>query len=230
VITYRTPHPALCATFSPGEGLGYRIARLRPFPPGLYCIRKEIWIYMSNRERRNSPKEKKMKGLLAEERFNSISTEDKAFILAFDAEISKLGYGFGGRIGSGFCWGQYMIIYSKIGVRSKQVAARIYIRERGIVLRLFLNKIDRHRGYIENAPPFIKEAFTGEYGNCRHCHNDKGGICKFRKTYTLYNHDYEKCNGITFEFWEPDLAKLQDYISLLKEFYPNKKNDRSQQI
>lgn len=165
-----------------------------------------------------------MKNLLSEERFNNISTENKAFILAFDDAISKLGYGFGGKIDSGFCWGKYMIIYSKIGVKSKQVAARIYIRESSIVLRLFLNKINRHYEYIENAPPFIKEVFTGEYGNCHHCHNDKDGICKFRKTYTLGNNYIEKCNGITFEFWEPDLEKLPEYINLLKEFYPNKRN------
>jgi|AGTN01.3.fsa_nt_gi hypothetical protein len=170
-----------------------------------------------------------MERILAEERFKNVSTQNKAFILAFDAEISKLGYGFGGRIGSGFCWGSDMIIYSKIGVKSKQVVARIYIRESGIVLRLFLNKIDRHREYIENAPPFIKKAFTGDYGNCHHCHNDKNGICKFRKAYTLENRHIEKCNGITFEFWEPDLAKLPGYINLLKEFYPGG-NRRFQQV
>lgn len=96
-----------------------------------------------------------MKTVLAEERFNDISAENKAFILAFDKEISELGYGFGGNIGSGFCWGKYMIIYSKNGVKSKQVVARIYIRENCIILRLFLNKIDKHREYIENTHTFI---------------------------------------------------------------------------
>ena len=113
-----------------------------------------------------------------------------------------------------------MIIYSKIGVKSKQVAARIYIRENSIILRLFLNKIDKHREYIENAQDFIKEVFTGEHGKCNHCHNDKGGICKFRKTYTLENNCIEKCNGVTFEFWAPNLEKLPGYMGLLKEFYP----------
>lgn len=164
-----------------------------------------------------------MKTLLEEERFNFISPENKTFILAFDKEVSKLGYGFGGSIDSGFCWGKYMIIYSKIGVKSKQVAARIYIRENSIVLRLFLNKIDKHREYIENAQDFIKEVFTGEHGRCKHCHNDKGGICKFRKAYTLDDKYIEKCNGITFEFWEPDLEKLPAYMGLLREFYPGRK-------
>lgn len=171
---------------------------------------------------------KEMKTILAEERFDIISGENKAFIIEFDNEISKLGYSFGDSIGSGYCWGKYMIIYSKVGVKSKQVAARIYIRENSIVLRLFLNKIDKHREYVENAKPFIKEVFTGEHGKCKHCHNDKGGICKFRKTYTLENNYIEKCNGVTFEFWEPDLDKLPDYISLLKEFYPTRKTKSAQ--
>ncbi len=164
-----------------------------------------------------------MKTLLQEERFNFISPENKAFISSFDKEISKLGYGFGGSIGSGFCWGKYMIIYSKLGVKSKQVAARIYIRENSIVLRLFLNKIDKHREFIEKSPGFIKEVFTGEHGKCKHCHNDKEGVCKFRKSYTLDNKHIEKCNGITFEFWEPDLEKLSAYMDLFREFYSGRK-------
>lgn len=166
-----------------------------------------------------------MKSILLEERFNILSAENKAFILAFDNEISKLGYGFGDNIGSGFCWGKFMIIYSKIGVKNKQVIARIYIRETSIVLRLFLNKIDKHREYIEKSQAFIKEPFTGEFGNCHHCHNDKDGICKFRKTYTLENKYIEKCNGITFEFWEPNLEKLPEYMRLLNEFFPIRKSN-----
>lgn len=166
-----------------------------------------------------------MKDVLAEERFNMISEENKAFIIAFHHEITKLGYDFGGNIGSGFCWGNYMIIYSKIGVKSKQVAARIYIRENSIVLRLFLNKIDKHREYIEKAPGFIKEVFMDEYGKCTHCRDYKSESCKFRKSYDLDNNNIEKCSGITFEFREPNLIKLPDYLSLLKEFYPIRKTN-----
>lgn len=173
---------------------------------------------------------KGMKTVLSEERFDFISQENKAFILAFDDEMSKLGYGYGDNIGSGFCWGRYMIIYSKIGVKNKQVAARIYIREKSIVLRLFLNKIDNHREYIENVPAFIKEVFTGEHAKCNHCHNDKGGVCKFRKTYTINDRFIEKCNGITFEFWQPDLKKLPEYMNLLKEFYPARKTRKTTEI
>lgn len=168
-----------------------------------------------------------MESLLVQERFDLISPADKAFITAFDGEIAKLGYDCGGAIGSGYCWGKYMIIYAKTGVKSRQVAARIYIREDGIVLRLFLNQIDKHRPAVEAAPAFIKEAFAGEHGTCHHCHNDKGGVCKFRKTYTLDGRYFEKCNGFTFEFHNPNLERLPAYLSLLEEFYPNKRGRRT---
>jgi len=164
-----------------------------------------------------------MENLISEERFNILSEADKSFILAFDKEMIQLGYSSGGSIGNGFCWGRYMIIYSKVGVKNKQVAARIYIRENSIVLRLFLNKLDEHREYIESSKDFIKEVFTGDHGKCSHCHNEKNGVCKFRKAYTLENRYIEKCNGITFEFWEPNLEKLPDYMNMLKEFYTEKK-------
>lgn len=79
-----------------------------------------------------------MSSLLNEDRFDFISGDDKAFIRAFDAEITRLGYDFGDKIGSGYCWGKYMLIYTKTGVKSKNVYARIYIRDFSIVLRLFL--------------------------------------------------------------------------------------------
>jgi hypothetical protein len=165
-----------------------------------------------------------MKNLMIEERFNFLNKETKDFIVAFDHEMSTLGYDFGQSIGKGYCWGRFMIIYSKTNVKNKKVTARIYIREDGsIVLRLFFNQIDKHREYIENAPAYIKEVFTGDHGRCGHCGNDKDGQCKFRKTYTLDNRLIEKCNGVTFEFGYPTLEKLPDYISLFKEFYPQRK-------
>ncbi len=164
-----------------------------------------------------------MNAVLDEERFDFISTEDKAFIIAFDDEMTRLGYDFGGKIGSGYCWGKYMLIYTKSGVKSKNVYARIYLRETSTVLRLFLNGIDQHRAYIENAPAYIKEVFTGEAANCKHCHNDKDGQCRFRKAYTIDQLFIEKCNGITFEFHDPGVEKLADYLALFREFYPGKK-------
>jgi len=111
-----------------------------------------------------------MKNAMSESRFDYISGPDKDFIIAFDDEMKKLGYDFGNNIGTGYCWGRYMIIYSKTGIKSKKVAARIYIREDGgIVLRLFLNGIDKHREYIENAEPYIKDVLTGTHGDCIYC-------------------------------------------------------------
>jgi hypothetical protein len=171
----------------------------------------------------SSKEEEEMNEILKEGRFDFIANEDKAFILAFNDEMTRLGYDFGNKIGSGFCWGKYMIIYTRSGVKSKNVFARIYIRDSSIVLRLFLNQIDKHRETIENAPSYIKEVFAGTYGNCHHCHNDKDGVCKFRKTYTLDGRVIEKCNGTTFEFQEPSIHKISDYIALFTQFYPKKK-------
>jgi hypothetical protein len=165
-----------------------------------------------------------LRTLLSEGRFDFVSADDNVFMLAINDEMSRLGYGFGGKIGEGFCWGRYMVLYRKVGVKSETVNARIYIRESDIVLRLFFNQIDKHRNYIENAPAYIKEVFTGPRGDCEHCHNDKGGVCKFRKTYTLDGRLIEKCNVIVFEFLEPGISKLNDYLDLFTEFYPAKKS------
>lgn len=165
-----------------------------------------------------------MRNAMSESRFDFIPQTDKDFILAFDDEMKALGYDYGGSIGSGYCWGRYMIIYSKTGVKSKKVPARIYIRESGeIVLRLFLTGIDGHRGYIENSEPYIRDVLTGAHGDCIYCKNDKNGTCKFRKTYTLYGRLIEKCTGIVFEFHKPGILKLSGYMGLLREFYKTKK-------
>jgi hypothetical protein len=161
--------------------------------------------------------------ILNQERFSIISKNDKEFILAFTNEMTRLGYDFGDKIDDGFCWGKYMIIFRKSGVKNKNVFARIYIRDSSIVLRLFLNAIDKHREYIDNAPSHIKEVFVGMNGNCQRCHNDKNGVCQFRKTYTIDDRVIEKCNGSTFEFHDPSLQKIPDYIGLFSEFYPRKK-------
>ncbi len=160
--------------------------------------------------------------LLASDQFSFINSDHKAFIAAFDNEMAELGYGCSGKIGDGYCWGRFMLIYKKLGAKSKQVYARVYIREDGIVLRLFLNDIDEHRLYVEKTPTYIKDVFTGPYGDCKHCHNEKNGVCRFRKTYTLDDRYIEKCNGYTFEFHDPTIDRIPDYIRLFTEFYPCK--------
>jgi hypothetical protein len=49
------------------------------------------------------------------------------------------------------------------------------------------------------------------------------GRCQFRKAYTTDNHFIEKCNGFTFEFHDPNIAKLGAYMALFTEFFPKKK-------
>lgn len=97
-----------------------------------------------------------MEELLSEDRFTIISDADKALIRAFNSEMEALGYGFGGDIGDGYCWGRYMILYTKTGTKSKKGIARIYIRESSHCLRLFFNNIDKYRAYIEKALLHIK--------------------------------------------------------------------------
>jgi len=164
-----------------------------------------------------------IKEILSEERFHIVSEADKAFIVAFDEEIGKFEYDFGGSIGGGICWGKYMVIYSKKGAKNKNIVARIYIRENDIVLRLFINNVDKHRAFIEKAPEHIKAVFTGDHGNCS-C-NPKKENCRARKTYAIDGRKIEKCSGIVFEFRNPTIAKLPDYVDLLAEFYPPKKSE-----
>lgn len=164
---------------------------------------------------------KSMDRLLAEPRFNFISPENKAFILAFDEEMRALGYDCGGGIGDGGCWGSHMIIYSKVGVKSKSVAARIYIGDYGINLRLFLSGIEKHIAYIQAAPPYIKHAFEHGDGECK-C-QPKPDTCKFRKSYTLDGERVDKCNGEVFYYRAPTIEHLREYVALLHEFYPVKK-------
>lgn len=160
-----------------------------------------------------------MASFLSDPKYDFISSDDKKFIIAFSEEMEKLNYTSGNEMHEGFCWGKYMLIYRKKNTKDKQGIARIYIREDGIVLRLYLNKVDRYRNYIEQAESFIQEPFIGTYGNCKHCHNEKDGHCKFRKTYTLHSHEINKCNGMTFEFFNPSLEKCSAYLELIKVFF-----------
>lgn len=157
---------------------------------------------------------------LMKPKFDFINEHDKQFIIGFTKAMEQLGYTYGDEIGSGFCWGVYMLIFRKANVKSKNVVARIYIREDSIVLRLFFNNVTKHGGYISNAPAVIKNAFVGEYGTCKHC---KGDHCKFRKDYEIDGVKFEKCNGTTFEFWSPKTENIPEYLSLFQEFYPAKR-------
>ncbi len=164
-----------------------------------------------------------MDTILKEPRFDFVSDRDKAFILAFNNEMARLGYTFGDAIGSGYCWGKYMVIYTKSGVKSKNVYARIYIRDSDLVLRLFFSNVDKHDQFIEKAPDHIKAVFDKGFGDCLHDKDMGDGTCMFRKTYTLDGRLIEKCNGNTFWFVQPRVEDLKDYLALFTEFYPQKK-------
>ena len=195
------------------------------FSPEVHCGDFEYWLSLNNGKTikeavasyRFSEPLKIIEERLTEERFSIITEPDKAFILAFDKEISEFGYDYGGHIGWGACWGRYMIIYSKVGIKSKQVAARIFIRDNSIVLRLFLNNVDKHTQYIENTPEHIKAVFTGAHGECS-CSPRKEN-CRMRKSYAIGGKQVEKCSGVVFEFHQPDISKLHDYMGLFGEFY-----------
>jgi hypothetical protein len=160
-----------------------------------------------------------METLLREAAFSFVADADKAFIGAFDKAMVTRGYDCGNTICNGACWGRYMVVYRKAGARSRAVYARMYIRESGMVLRMFFSKVDAHREYIAQAPAYIKDVFVGGNGKCDHKH-DKDGFCKFRKSYTIEGRLIEKCNGRTFEFYEPSVERLPDYLALFDEFYP----------
>jgi hypothetical protein len=171
-------------------------------------------------EELNNPSgSKSMEELMSERRFNIVKEQDKAFIIAFDKAINELGYDFGGFIGSGSAWSPLMIVYGKTGTKSRPCAARIYIKDDGIVLRLFLNKVDTHRQYIETAPAYIKEAFVFTGGDCKSCNT----ACAPGKKYTIDGNVMQKCNHNTFYFNVPKIEKLPDYMDLLSKFYPVKK-------
>lgn len=164
-----------------------------------------------------------MKDLLKEEAYSFVSSKDKEFIIAFDAEMDRQGYTSSQTIGDGYCWGRKMIIYTKAGVKSKKSYARIYLREDDLILRMYFSNVDKQRQAIELAPDYIQQAFTGDYGVCKHCHNMKeDGSCSHRKSYTIHSKQYEFCDGFAFWFFSPDLARIPEYIKLFLAFYPEK--------
>jgi predicted transcriptional regulator YdeE len=181
----------------------------------------EIWLPVSR------VSESAIPDLLTDTSFDYIKPESREFITAFDSEIRERGYSAGNTIGKGFVWGRHMLTYSKIGIITPKVTARIYVRESGeIALRFFFDNIEKHSVFLHSAPEGIKRAFMrGTSGDCHHCESGSraGGECKFRKTYTLDCETIEKCSGEVFTFNAPSLKMLSDYMALFDEFYPAKK-------
>lgn len=57
---------------------------------------------------------------MSEKQFDFIGSSDKQFIIEFTKALEDLGYTYGGEIGSGFCWGKFMLIFRKANVKSKK--------------------------------------------------------------------------------------------------------------
>ncbi len=186
-----------------------------------------------------------MKNLL-EERFHFISEVNKEFLLSFDEEMEKLGYGIY-EVKDAYPWAmnwigaKYMINYKVKRLKTRKLVAHVFIKEDGIFLRLFALKnnvrtintrekarsvIAPHRAYIESAPPHIKKLFTVEVPACHHCNDDNGnGYCYRLDTYTVDGNVYERCIGKGFDIWDPTMEKLPDYIEMLSELNSKKKSD-----
>jgi predicted transcriptional regulator YdeE len=180
----------------------------------------EIWLPVSRIGESIIPE------MLGEASFNYIKPDEREFISAFDGEMEKRGYSTGNSFGYPACFWRRVLIYDKVGTKSKSITARIYFfKWGGIMLRMYFNNIDKHRAYLETAPESIKRVFQKGQGDCHHCMgghrvDDK---CNYRKTYTLDGETIEKCNGEVFAFYAPTLEMLPEYMALFDEFYPQKK-------
>jgi len=157
--------------------------------------------------------------LLNDEKFKLISDDDKSFILAFDNAMNGFGYDFGGRLYGNATRDE--LAYSKTGLKSKKFIARVYVRKDNgeVSLRLYCTDINKHRAHIESAPPYIKDAFTFEWGDCQNCMP----TCKSMKNYTIDDQQYNKCCHNIAQFANPTVDRLPDYMALLSAFYPAKK-------
>lgn len=120
--------------------------------------------------------------------FDFLCQGDKDFIVKFTNLMEELGYTYGDRICDGICWGKYMLIFRKSGVKTKKVFARIYIRDSYILPRMYFNDVTKHAKYISAAPEHIRSVFMGSLADCR------GESFKFRKEYEIDGIKYEKCN------------------------------------
>jgi hypothetical protein len=76
--------------------------------------------------------------------YECISEQDKDFIAVFNDAMISAGYENNG-IQPYVVFGKYKIEYYKPGTKTKKYLARVYIRDDGIVLRLYFSDIDRHR-------------------------------------------------------------------------------------
>ena len=153
-----------------------------------------------------------MEKVLSERKIDITAQSEKAFLLAFDKAINDLGYDFGCVIGSGSIHFPLMINYVKNGTHNSP-AARVYISEGRVAVKLLLKKITPHFGYIKSASDSIKGVFTSHHGDCAACLNK----CRTQSKYTIDGHFIQKCN--LSRKLDPSLNKLPDYMDLFMEFF-----------
>ena len=165
----------------------------------------------------------KIKDFLTERRFKIVSKTNKELIIAFDKAISEMGYDFGGTIRAGHSWGsQMMIIYGKTGTKSRPCAARIWIKTDDVLFQIYFNNIDAHRQYIEAAPDYIREVFTGSFGtHDKGCTSCRGSRCG-PKEFTIDGHFKGICRDAPFFLKNISLKRLPEYMDLFSEFYEKK--------
>lgn len=158
---------------------------------------------------------KDMKKVLSERKIDIIPESDKKFLMAFDSAINRIGYDFGSVIGSGTADAPLIINYIKSGTHNSP-AARIYIKEGRIALRLLFDKITPHFKYIESAPIHIKEIFTSHHDDCASCLKK----CRTQNKYAIDGLFIQKCNPT--RYLELSIDNLPDYMDLFAEFFPEK--------
>ncbi|MCL2109003.1 MAG: hypothetical protein FWH20_06635 [Oscillospiraceae bacterium] len=164
------------------------------------------------------------------EKYNFLNENEKKFIVSFNDEMAKIGYVNSG-IQDYVVFGKYKIEYYKLGLKTKKIIARIYIRDGdekiaarwggnglGIALRLYFTNINKHKTYIENAPDFIKTPFIDNHSICHDCKVN----CNRKKVYMIDGKMYTKCTDCAFMFEKPNAENVMEYINLLKLFYLTK--------
>jgi len=161
--------------------------------------------------------DKNLKESLSEEKYLFISDNDKIFMIAFDKSMTELGYDYRivGNAGMG-PRGKGYFVYAKADTKTRTVFARICMYEDKVQLRFYFKNINNHRTYIENAPEYIKTAFTFGGGDCQNCM----ATCKSMKLYTIDGQSYKKCCHYIAYFNNPTIDRLPDYMALLYQFYP----------
>ena len=148
--------------------------------------------------------------------------DGNTFIAAFDEAMNAAGYARLEKPHDNAYWNSF-IAYVKPGAKTPKIIARIYLRDDGIVLRVYASNIDKRRAYLEGAPAFIQQPFVNDDNNCKPgCKGMRmaNGKCRYQKTYTLNGAAHVKCGDACFCYSNLDAKDAQEYVNLVAAFYP----------